>query len=151
MHRQNLFIVPGGHVFNQNLFCTERSVKCLAFFLHFVRCCLESIKGKISKGYSSVPLLFYVEKQKVPSAVLTFTSLLICVGDQGGSSTQHCLGSFFSTCTCSNLSGLSIPSAKQLNGLILPLQPLLCQVLPSIMTTLVPFYKLIFKFLLNFQ
>jgi hypothetical protein len=31
------------------------------------------------------------------------------------------------------------------------LQPLLCQVLPSIMTTLVPFYKLIFKFLLNFQ
>jgi len=45
MHRQNLSIVPGGHVFNQNLFCTERSVKCLAFFLHFVRCCLESIKG----------------------------------------------------------------------------------------------------------
>jgi hypothetical protein len=108
-------------------------------------------KEKISKGYCSVPLLFYAEKQKVPSSVLTFTSLLICFGDQGGSSTQHCLGPFFSSCTCSNLSGLSIPSAKQLNELILPLQPLLCQVLPSIMTTLVPFYKLIFKFLLNFQ
>ncbi len=46
MHRQNPFIVPGGHVFDQNLFCTERSVKCLASFLHFARWCLESIKGK---------------------------------------------------------------------------------------------------------
>jgi hypothetical protein len=38
---------------------------------------------------------------------------------------------------CRSLSGLSIPYAKQLNELIVLLQPLVCQVHPSIMTTLV--------------